>query len=158
MPDVDWVLLSTRNQVWPGAWLGPEHDRTSPMQSAATILVVDDDEKVRRLTSRMLRDEGYKVIEARSGEHALERLAEAGEAQVQVVLTDIAMPGGMSGLELAEKVSATEPWARVVLMSGYDSLFPKWGDMGARFPLLMKPFTPDQLSRQMQDALKGGMH
>jgi DNA-binding NtrC family response regulator len=153
---VDGVLLNTRSQVSPHAWLRPEHDRTSPMQSTVTIMVVDDDERGRRITSRMLRDEGYEVIEAQSAEHALQQLAEAGE--VQVVLADIAMPGGMNGVELGEKVQEAEPWRRVVLMSGYDRLFPKWGETGARFPLLMKPFTAEQLLRQMHDVLKGGMH
>ena len=126
------------------------------MPSEVTILLVDDDERGRRLTSRMLRDEGYVVIEAQSGEQALERLAKAD--QVHIVLTDIAMPGGMSGVELAEKVDLIEPWRRVILMSGYDRLFPKWGESAARFPLLMKPFTAEQLLRQMRDVLKGGMH
>jgi DNA-binding NtrC family response regulator len=126
------------------------------MQSTATILVVDDDERGRRLTSRMLRDEGFTVIEAQSAEQALKQLAAAGE--VQIVLADIAMPGGMNGVELAEKIQAVDPWPRIVLMSGYDRLFPKWGEMGARYPLLMKPFTAEQLIRQMQEVLEGGMH
>jgi DNA-binding NtrC family response regulator len=119
-------------------------------------MVVDDDERGRWLTARMLRDEGYQVIEAQSAEQALERLTEAKE--VQIVLADIAMPGGMNGVELAEKVQAAEPWRQVVLMSGYDRLFPRWGEMGARFPLLMKPFTADQLIRQMRDMLEGDIH
>jgi DNA-binding NtrC family response regulator len=126
------------------------------MQATVTILVVDDDERGRRLTSRMLRDEGFAVIEAGSAEQALEQLADARE--VQIVLADIAMPGGMNGVELAEKVRETEPSQRIVLMSGYDRLFPKWGEMGGRFPLLMKPFTAEQLIRQMHDVLKSGMH
>jgi CheY-like chemotaxis protein len=126
------------------------------MQATVTILVVDDDERGRRLTSRMLRDEGFVVIEAGSAEQALEQLADARE--VQIVLADIAMPGGMNGVELAEKVRKAEPSQRIVLMSGYDRLFPKWGEMGARFPLLMKPFTAEQLIRQMHDVLKSGMH
>src|ERR687894_612831 len=99
---VDSVLLNSRGGFRPGAWLRPEHDRTSPVQSAVTIMVVDDDERGRRLTSRMLRDEGFMVIEAGSAEQALEQLADARE--VQIVLADIAMPGGMNGVELAEKV------------------------------------------------------
>jgi CheY-like chemotaxis protein len=153
---VDGVSLRGRGQVWSGPWLLPEQDRTSPVQTAVAIMVVDDDERVRRITTRMLRDEGYVVIEARSGEHALEQLAGAGD--VQIVLTDIVMPGGMTGVELAEKVEAAEPWRRVVLMSGYDRLFPEWGETGARFPLLMKPFTAEQLIQQMHDVLEGGMH
>ena len=153
---IDGVLLNSRGQVRPLAWLGPDYDRTSPAQSTATILVVDDDERGRRITARMLRDEGYRVIEAQSGEQALERLADAGE--VQLVLADIVMPGGMQGVELAEKVLAAEPWRRVVLMSGYDRLFPKWHSDLGHLPLLMKPFTADQLIRQVREVLKGEMH
>jgi DNA-binding NtrC family response regulator len=116
-------------------------------------MVVDDDERGRWITARMLRDEGYQVIEAHSGEQAFERLADAGE--VQVVLADIAMPGGIDGVELAEKILASTPWRRVILMSGYDKVFPQLGSAGARFPLLMKPFSADQLGRQIRAAMKG---
>jgi DNA-binding NtrC family response regulator len=156
MPVVDAILLTSRRQAWASAWLGPEHDRTSPLQSTVTILVVDDDERGRRITARLLRDEGFQVIEAQSAEQALDRLGDSSE--IQVVLADIAMPGGMNGVELAEKILATDPWQRVVLMSGYDRVFPKLGSMGARFPLLMKPFTANQLITQMREVLKGGMH
>jgi CheY-like chemotaxis protein len=119
-------------------------------------MVVDDEERVRRLTARLLREEGYQVIEAQSGEQALERLPDAGE--VQVVLADIAMPGGMNGVELAERVLAGAPWRRVVLMSGYDRLFPEWGSTGAPFPLLVKPFTPEQLIQQVFEVLNEELH
>ena len=119
-------------------------------------MVVDDDERGRRITARILSDEGYQVIEARSAEQALERLADAGE--VQIVLADIVMPGGMNGVELAEKVLAAAPWRRVVLMSGYDRLFPEWGSMGAPFPLLIKPFTAGQLIQQVGEVLKRELH
>jgi CheY-like chemotaxis protein len=156
MPAVEGVLLSSRRQIWPLTRLSPEQDRTSPAPSTVTIMVVDDEERVRRLTARMLRDEGYHVIEANSAEQALDRLADAGE--VQIVLADIAMPGGMNGVELAEAVLAAAPSSRIVLMSGYDRLFPKWGELGARFPLLMKPFTAGQLIQQMSETLKGELH
>jgi two-component system cell cycle sensor histidine kinase/response regulator CckA len=119
-------------------------------------MVVDDDERGRWVTARMLRDEGYLVIEARSGEQAFERLADAGE--VQIVLADIAMPGGMDGVELAEKVLASAPWRRVILMSGYDKLFPQLGSAGSQYPLLMKPFSADQLTRQVREVMRGQMH
>jgi CheY-like chemotaxis protein len=105
------VSLSSRHQVWPSTRLSLEQDRTSPAHSTVTIMVVDDEERVRRLTARMLRDEGYNVIEANSAEQALDRLADAGE--VQIVLADIAMPGGMNGVELAEKVLAAAPSSRI---------------------------------------------
>ena len=149
---LEGVQLQSRNQAWLLPWPDMDRDRTSPTQPAVTIMVVDDDERGRRVTARMLRDEGYNVIEARSGEEALERLA---ESEVQVILADLAMPGGMHGLELVEQALALAPWRRVVLMSGYDRLFPKLGTYGARFPLLMKPFSAEQLVRQIREVLSG---
>ena len=137
-------------------WLGPADDRTSPMRSPVRVMVVDDDERVRRIAARMLREEGYQVIEAKSAEQALERLADTGE--IQLVLADIVMPGGMSGVELTEKILAGEPRCPVVLMSGYDRQFPKWDSAGVRVPLLIKPFTADQLIQQVVEVLKGQIH
>ena len=152
MPAIERVFQSSRREIRPAAHRGPEQDRTGSAPSAVTIMVVDDEERARRVTARMLRDEGYDVIEARSGEQALELLA--GAEQVQIVLADIAMPGGMNGVELAEKVLAAAPSCQIVLMSGYDRLFPKWESQRARFPLLMKPFTAGQLIHQVSEVLK----
>ena len=150
------VLFYGGRQAQPFVWLDLHTDRTSPAQSSIKVMVVDDDERGRWVTARMLRDEGYRVIEAPSGEQALERLGDT--AEVQIVLADIAMPGGISGVELAERVVAGSPWRRVILMSGYDRLFPQLGTAEARFPLLMKPFSADQLARQVHEVLRGEMH
>jgi two-component system NtrC family response regulator len=131
-------------------FLDLDQDRTSPSPSSVTILVVDDNDQSRRLTARMLRDEGYHVIEAHSGERALECLK---TSDVKVILTDIAMPGGMDGLELAHRIMAADPCRPVVLMSGYDRIFPQLGALAAKFPLLQKPFSADQLGHQIREAL-----
>jgi DNA-binding NtrC family response regulator len=156
MSVLEEVLLYSGGQVGPLTWLDLQTDRTSPAQSSVTVMVVDDDERGRWVTARMLRDEGYNVIEARSAEQALERLADATE--VQVVLTDLAMPGGLHGLELAKMTVAAAPWRRVILMTGYDKLLPQLAETGTRFPLLMKPFSADQLARQIREVLGGEMH
>jgi CheY-like chemotaxis protein len=148
---LDGVLAQSGRSFPARPWLDLERDRTSPVQSRVTVMVVDDNEQGLRVTARMLRDEGYHVIEAHSAEQALERLAETGE--VQVVLTDIAMPGGMDGIELAEQVLAVAPWRRVVLMSGYARVFPQLGTAGFRLPLLIKPFSADQLALQIREVL-----
>jgi DNA-binding NtrC family response regulator len=119
-------------------------------------MVVDDDQRILRLTARMLRDEGYEVIEAQSAEQALKLLAEAGE--VQLVVADIVMPGGMNGVELTDKIRAEQPGCGVVLMSGFDRRFPKWESEGIQVPLLIKPFTADQLVQRVTEELKGRMH
>jgi DNA-binding NtrC family response regulator len=129
-----------------------EHDRTSPSQARVSVLVVDDDERVRWVTARMLREEGYHVTEAPSAEQAWKQLAE--DSEIQVVLTDIAMPGG-NGVELAERIVAGLPLRHVVLMSGYDRMFPKLGEPGAQFPLLIKPFNAEQLLHQIRLLLHG---
>jgi CheY-like chemotaxis protein len=153
---LDGMLAKSGNPFQALPWLDLDRDRTSPTQSRVTIMVVDDNEQGCRITARMLRDEGYNVIEAHSAEQALERLAET--RGVRLILTDIAMPGGMDGLELAERVLEGAPWRRVVLMSGYARVFPQLGTSGARFPLLIKPFSADQLARQISEVLQGEMN
>ena len=148
---LDGVLVQSGTPYQALPWLDLDHERTSPAQSKVTVMVVDDNDQGRWLTARMLHDEGYHVIEASSGEQALERLTEAGE--VQVIVTDIAMPGGMDGIELAERVLALAPWRRVVLMSGYARVFPQLGTSARRLPLLIKPFSADQLVQQVREVL-----
>ncbi|HEX2249090.1 MAG TPA: response regulator [Gemmatimonadales bacterium] len=130
-----------------------QQDRTSRALPNVTIMVVDDNEQSRSIAARMLRDEGYRVIEAQSGEQALDRLT--GTDDVHVVLTDIAMPGGIDGLELARRVTALSPWRRVVLMSGYARIFPQLNTSAVPYPLLIKPFAADQLAHQISEVLEG---
>jgi two-component system cell cycle sensor histidine kinase/response regulator CckA len=155
MQVVEELRLQNRGRMWSPVRAAPDQDRTGRGLSAVGVMVVDDDDRVRWLTARMLREEGYQVIEARSVQHAWERLAQSDD--VQVVLTDIAMPGG-SGLELAERIAAERSALRIILMSGYDRVFPKLGSAGARFPLLVKPFTPDQLVHQIRAVLPTQEH
>jgi CheY-like chemotaxis protein len=117
-----------------------------------TILVVDDEEPSRHITARMIRDEGYNVIEAHSAHEALHRLRVLKD--VRLVLADIAMPL-MNGLQLAEIVTQDFPGVGVILMSGYASLLPKMGGWEGKFPLLMKPFTGQDLSRQIEAMVRG---
>jgi CheY-like chemotaxis protein len=134
-------------------WLDLQQDRTSRASPNVTIMVVDDNEQSRSIAARMLRDEGYRVIEAQSGEQALDRLT--GTDDIHVVLTDIAMPGGIDGLELARRVTALSPWRRVVLMSGYARIFPQLNTSSAPYPLLIKPFAADQLAHKISEVLEG---
>jgi CheY-like chemotaxis protein len=85
--------------------------------SKATILVVDDEVSLRQLLVRQLRGEGYTVLEAGYGMEAL-AVARASDEQIQLVLSDIRMPG-MLGTELAQRLVAEHPSVRVVLMSAH---------------------------------------
>src|SRR5262249_36013278 len=83
------------------------------------VLVVADDDRVRRLTARRLRDLGYRVLEAGHGAEALAVLAETSD--VEILFTDLVMPGGVSGIDLAREVRQRYPRIRIILTSGYSA-------------------------------------
>ncbi len=124
---------------------------------AGRVLVVEDEELVRDLTVAVLERAGYSVIAAGDGDRALELLDES-EQGIDVLLSDMVMPG-MSGRELARRVSAVEPESQVLLMSGYpdadaDELTAKGGDgatLGAHF--LQKPFAADALLESVAERI-----
>jgi two-component system, cell cycle sensor histidine kinase and response regulator CckA len=113
-----------------------------PRHAGRRVLVVDDEEGVRRSTRRLLERRGYTVFEAESAAHALALLE--GTA-VDVMLTDHAMPGG-TGRELVTQVIERHPQMRVVLMSGFAGEGDVRDDIrGRAVPFLAKPFTLEEL-------------
>jgi two-component system, cell cycle sensor histidine kinase and response regulator CckA len=132
-------------------WLSPDPDRTGLEVTRHKVLVVDDDRGVLRLTVRMLRLAGYSVLEAASGTEALQILEH--EPDVRLVLTDVVMPQ-MHGLDLAAKILAREPRPRVVLMTGHGAeLSAQLEQRDPSMPLLLKPFTSQQLIKTVRQAL-----
>ncbi|MGB9604920.1 MAG: PAS domain S-box protein [Bryobacteraceae bacterium] len=117
-----------------------------------TILVVEDEDAVRRLVRNTLVRHGYAVLEAESGEQAL-RLFEQNAERIALVLTDLVMPG-MNGRELAQRLSQRRPDLKVVYMSGYpgDALSDH-GVPASGVVLIPKPFTPRTLLRRLREAL-----
>ncbi len=115
------------------------------------ILLVEDEDAVRRLVRLILTREGYQVIEAGHPERALE-LVEDHADEIDLVLTDVIMPG-MSGRELADRVREVRP-VSVVYMSGYtnDALADR-GTLSGSTHLLQKPFTAAQLTNAVETAL-----
>jgi PAS domain S-box-containing protein len=91
-----------------------------PRGGTETILLVEDEASVREVTRRMLQRHGYKVLEAVSGAEALRLWGEHGD-RIQLVYTDIVMPGGIGGRELAEQLRFIQPHLRIVFTSGYSS-------------------------------------
>jgi PAS domain S-box-containing protein len=90
----------------------------NPPGGTETILLVEDDEAVRSFTHRLLRSHGYRVQETASGREALERWPDRA-AETDLLLTDVVMPGGVTGFDLAERLRAQKPNLKVILMSGY---------------------------------------
>ena len=111
---------------------------------------------MRAVTQRVLSARGYRVIEARNGEEALDRwrAARAAGAPVDALVTDVVMPV-MGGRELARRVRAEEPGLPVVFMSGYvEGGVPELPDPGAApTHFLAKPFTADGLAEQLRRML-----
>jgi PAS domain S-box-containing protein len=119
-----------------------------------TILVVEDDESVRALTTAVLQRQGYRVEAAESGAAAL-AACDRLPAPPDLVLTDVVMPG-MSGREVAERLTAKFPRLKVVFLSGYtaDAVL-RHGVEEERVAFLQKPYTPDTLARFVRDVLDG---
>jgi PAS domain S-box-containing protein len=119
-----------------------------------TLLLVEDDDAVRQLNLEVLRAAGYVMLEARHAGEALV-IAERHPGPIHLLVTDVVMPH-MSGLELAERLSAVRPGVRVLLVSGYaDEAVARHGRSAAALPLLQKPFAPDALLRKARELLDG---
>jgi two-component system, cell cycle sensor histidine kinase and response regulator CckA len=114
----------------------------------ASVLVVEDQDPVRRQARRILEDHSYSVREAASADEALE-----GWEPVDVLVTDVVMPG-MSGQQLAEQARERAPDLRVVFMSGHtDDVFVRDGARHGDIAFVQKPFTRDSLLRAVEEAL-----
>jgi signal transduction histidine kinase len=121
---------------------------------AATILLVEDEDLVRRLARQLLQQAGYEVLEASRAETALE-LAARHSGPIELLLTDVMMPG-LSGPQLAARVVAARPGIRVLYVSGYsEELLLKSSSLQPAAGFLAKPFTGDGLRRKVEDVLRG---
>ena len=122
------------------------------MTRPARILLVDDEDFVRRVTSRILAKSGLTVLEARFGSEALE-IASSSTEPIDLLLSDIQMPG-MDGPEVAARVRALRKGIHVIYMSGHvddPDLLERLSQEGSE--LIEKPFTADGLLRRVQDTL-----
>jgi signal transduction histidine kinase len=129
----------------------PVRLRNSP-RGTETLLVVEDQEYVRRLAVRCLRELGYTVLAAGSAEEALD-VAGAHEGSIDLLVTDVIMPG-MNGRVLARNFLLHRPAAKVLYISGYtDDVFVQRGLSNAALELLDKPFTPEVLGQRVRDVL-----
>ena len=116
------------------------------------ILVIEDDPDVRTLARHLLENLGYRVITVPDAIAARERLAEG--KPVDLVLSDVVLPGGISGPALAEQLRAAYPALRVIFMSGYPAEATKRnGVLGSEQVLLSKPFQRSQLAKVLRQAL-----
>jgi CheY-like chemotaxis protein len=119
-----------------------------------TILVVEDDDRVRQLTIKRLKLIGYRVLEASDGPRALEILRR-GET-VHLVFTDLVMPGGLSGREVAIQAREIVPGIRVLLTSGYAEELVRGDELQReRLKVLRKPYQQSELVAALREVLGG---
>ncbi|MGC2194415.1 MAG: ATP-binding protein [Terriglobales bacterium] len=134
-----------------------EQPAAAPATAAAetpreTILVVEDEVNLRRLTRQFLENQGYTVVEAADGAAAVQ-ICVAHQGTIHLLLTDVIMPG-MNGRELAQRVSEIRPNMRVLYMSGYtENAIGHNGTLDAGITLLQKPFTLHALKAKVREVL-----
>jgi len=126
-----------------------------PCGGTETILVAEDDLNVRMLTRELLELNGYRVLEAASGPEALQ-IWEGNGQSVELLVTDLVMPGGITGQRLARQLQTTRPNLKVVFMSGYSSeIAGRALELKSGENFLQKPFAPCQLLETVRRSLDG---
>jgi PAS domain S-box-containing protein len=124
----------------------PDHADESPERGSGNVLLVEDDDEVREVSAMLLQRLGYRVTAVADGRQALSLLH--GRDRFDVLFTDIAMPLGMSGVELASRARALRPGLRILLTTGHAGADRR--DHGG-FPVLAKPFRPAELGRALAE-------
>jgi signal transduction histidine kinase len=126
--------------------------RAAPLKGTETILLVEDDTPLRKLTLAILRHGGYDVLSAASREEALQ-LCGRHQGPIHLMLTDVVMPG-RSVREFVEQLASTRPAMKVLHMSGYtDDTVVRHGVMEQSVAFLQKPFTTHSLLRKVREVL-----
>jgi len=125
---------------------------SSEVRGSETILLVEDEDSVRNLIARILRKNGYKVLEARAGAEAMEIVVHR-KRRIDLALTDMVMPG-MGGKALADRLKALRPRMPIIFMSGYsDEAVMSQGEIEAGSLFITKPITYDLLLKMLRQAL-----
>jgi PAS domain S-box-containing protein len=126
--------------------------RIVPAERRKKVLLVDDDEAVRAASVGLLSSLGYQVIAASSGAEALDLLTRFDD--IDVLFTDVVMPGGMDGGEVAKRATALRPGMKVLFASGYfEGALVREGNIAANAHFLVKPYRKKDLARMMDEVL-----
>jgi signal transduction histidine kinase/ActR/RegA family two-component response regulator len=129
-----------------------EQAPAAALRGSETILVLEDEARVRKLICEVLAGRGYQVLEAVRGEEAI-RMAAEHQGRIHLLLTDVVMPE-MSGPQALEQIRARHPNMKVLFMSGYtDEAMVHHGILDSGAPFLQKPFLPETLARKVREVL-----
>src|SRR3954447_15382592 len=116
-------------------------------EPAKTILVVEDDRDVREVALAVLEGAGYRVLEAASGDDAYQLLLAHPDIQIDLLFTDVVMPGRLDGIDLANAACALRPQLHVLYATGFANLGRANRDADLQGRVLRKPYRPGELRR-----------
>ncbi|GFE90208.1 response regulator [Steroidobacter agaridevorans] len=137
----------------------PEDDNQCEASLAAkreTILVVEDDPDVRAFTVETVRELGYDVLEARDGVNALNLLRQTPAGDIDLLFSDVVLPGGMNGQQLAQQAVVLHPRLKVLFATGYArDVIVHHGRLDPGVQLITKPFAFDDLAARIRSVLDG---
>lgn len=121
-----------------------EPDAASPLPTAnglgRTLLLVEDEATIREVLATCAREAGYRVLEASDGASALAVLHDRPDQSVDLIVTDVGLPGGMNGRQFAGRARASRPAVRILFITGYAESVISTEPLGARMHLMVKPF------------------
>jgi two-component system, cell cycle sensor histidine kinase and response regulator CckA len=133
----------------------PEKKGRTPvikLDGSETVLIVEDDDSLRKLAKRSLQPHGYRILAAENGEDAL-RVSKENEGPIDLLITDVVMPK-MGGKEVAERLQPLYPNMKVIYMSGYtDGTIVNHGVLAPGLNFFEKPFSPEGLARKVREVL-----
>jgi two-component system cell cycle sensor histidine kinase/response regulator CckA len=130
-------------------------EAAAPAREWETLLIVEDEENVRKPLMQLMAARGYNVLEARDGAEAI-RVSQGYAGPIHLMVTDILMDG-MSGVELAERLSFKRPEMRVLFATGYPAGLAENASLGREdAPLLKKPFSGSELASKVREVLESG--
>ncbi len=133
---------------------GAEFDETAESSQGETILVIDDEPTIRSLVAEVLGDLGYRVIEASDGVEALSALR--SESRIDLLVTDVGLPGGMNGRQVADAGQELRPSLKVLFITGYAESVVIGDERGnGSTEVLTKPFTVDALGARVNGMIAG---
>ena len=129
-----------------------EEPALSRQLNSETVILVEDEARVRDLTERMLKKLGYSVLTAANGEEAMD-VSRAHQGRISLLVTDVVMPN-MSGKQVADALVSSRPELKVLYLSGYtENTVVHHGVLDSNVDFLAKPFSRDALARKIREVL-----
>ena len=150
-------LATTFRVYFPASQQAPEKTElvgdTTLRTGRETVLVTEDEEQLREMVVMILKMQGYNVLEASSGHHAL-KVWEEADRPIDLLITDMVMPGGIMGSELAERLTARSPGLKVIYSSGYSpGMAGKDSSLLEGRNFLPKPYSIGKLAQFVRECL-----